>query len=115
MKILFKSKSGDSNTHFIENNTTTASDFQFQTHEEEHQQQPEHELEDDDGFGVMSDHVIAQISHEKEATPDRYQVSKLSRLNASNDNANGGEGTAFKKRKVGKAQARRAATTKDDL
>jgi hypothetical protein len=70
----------------------------------------ERDLEDDDGFGVLADHVIAQISHEKEAAPDKFQVSKLSRLNAEP-----GADATFKKRKLNKTQGRRAVTTKDDM
>jgi hypothetical protein len=67
------------------------------------------ELEDDDGYGVMSDHVINQISHEKEMQPDKFQVMKLGRLNNNDD------GSTFKKRKLNKSQGRKAVTTKDDL
>jgi len=70
------------------------------------------EIEEDDGFGCLSDAAIQNISHEKEARPDSYQVSKLNRLN--NDNLE--EGVSFKKRKLNKGQARKATTTqKNDL
>jgi hypothetical protein len=69
------------------------------------------EIEEDDGFGCLSDAVIQNISHEKEARPDCYQVSKLNRLN--NDNLE--EGVTFKKRKLNKGGRKTTTTQKQDL